>query len=439
MAGPTQSFSISDVIPTFQKSKRRVVDLMEADSENEDGNLAITTYSPSEDDSDVVLIQSSDDNEELDKVNSVIDLTKSDSVEEEFQGKYGKKDDEKDEKQNVEVNKETKLLHSNHGKDNNDILRNAEDALAGLRGSHFRGGEIHRYFFSDMRCYRCNKIGHMAAQCTEDSTFCAICGEYGHDGMEGRKQCPNMPCGRCFKIHGSKMCKIRFSSRREMLQKSSICYRCGAVGHSVAECKAICDMSSIFCMVCGKTGHVNCMEEEKTRKASGFTSENLPCFNCGGPTHEIKDCGWDLEMSVDLYRFAAPQIRGRKTCFRCGKEGHISKDCPLRTMPKCFVCGSTEHILKDCPRRRQRGKPSDNFGRRRGKQERSYKEWPRHLGNDWKGNRRKNGNSESNSKKGKKRKRKKSINDKKNGSGSKKKKRDDKKARIRKRKGSQQK
>jgi len=60
-----------------------------------------------------------------------------------------------------------------------------------------------------------------------------------------------------------------------------------------------------------------------------------------------------LTQTTDQHR------SGKIICFRCGCEGHISRNCELfrnpagRNEQRCFICGEQNHLANQCPNRQK--------------------------------------------------------------------------------------
>lgn len=95
------------------------------------------------------------------------------------------------------------------------------------------------------------------------------------------------------------------------------------------------------------------------------------CFKCGQEGHMSRECpsgggssrggkgcfkcGEEGHMSRECPKGGASSRGGGKGCFKCGQEGHMSRECPSgggssRGGGKgCFKCGQEGHMSRECP------------------------------------------------------------------------------------------
>jgi len=70
------------------------------------------------------------------------------------------------------------------------------------------------------------------------------------------------------------------------------------------------------------------------------------CWNCGQEGHIGKECPEPPNPDAKVPKSSG---RGQK-CFNCGDFGHISADCPSTGFgPKCYNCSQFGHISSACP------------------------------------------------------------------------------------------
>lgn len=98
---------------------------------------------------------------------------------------------------------------------------------------------------------------------------------------------------------------------------------------------------------CFKCGEEGHMSRE-CPKGGGGGGGSRACFKCGEEGHMSRECPKNTGGG------------GSRACFKCGEEGHISRDCPKGGGRACFNCNEEGHMSRDC------SKPRSGRGRGRG-------------------------------------------------------------------------
>ena len=102
--------------------------------------------------------------------------------------------------------------------------------------------------FSERRCFRCNRAGHLKRDCVWARGACFGCKKVGHLV----NNCPSPRNISCFKCGVIGHCASICSMTQRRIGDRHMCGNCGLLGHFARMCK---DPRSI-CTICGREGHI---------------------------------------------------------------------------------------------------------------------------------------------------------------------------------------
>ena len=145
------------------------------------------------------------------------------------------------------------------------------------------------------------------------STICYRCGEVGHYEADCKNPAKPKPCCFCGSLdHDDKRCNQKM-----------ICFNCGVPGHSVRECSERRGLPRrLVCSICFESGHHR--NSCRNYRGSGLgASRDAICMQCGQRGHFLcKDLKWFFGLKGIF-------------CFNCGTEGHSGFQCQR---PNLFQC-----------------------------------------------------------------------------------------------------
>ncbi|KAK8816747.1 hypothetical protein WA577_002145, partial [Blastocystis sp. JDR] len=154
------------------------------------------------------------------------------------------------------------------------------------------------------------------------------------------------------------------------------CYLCGKEGHIAKDCRMQNRAHNDTCYVCGGRGHIAAVCPSRNtlpgssfgkapfrparrsviqypRAVSYHPANTRTCYICGKAGHMAKDCRQqrtvrkdnDMQFASSL-SLSSDSFATRKICNNCHKEGHLARDCTEPLL--CRRCGQPGHIAAVC-------------------------------------------------------------------------------------------
>lgn len=144
------------------------------------------------------------------------------------------------------------------------------------------------------------------------STVCFRCGQVGHYESDCKNPAKPRPCTLCGGLdHQDRRCDHRI-----------VCFNCGCVGHSVRDCTERRGMPRrLVCGICFESGHHR--NSCQNYRGNSFAEQQAICMLCGKQGHFLcKELKWFYGLKGMF-------------CFNCGGQGHSGLQC---SRPNVFQC-----------------------------------------------------------------------------------------------------
>lgn len=206
-------------------------------------------------------------------------------------------------------------------------------------------------------CFKCQNTGHIAKDCpyTTDADgkplpilICFKCNGEGHlaKNCNRREDTVDSPNG-----EPSVSSVTHAAVYKAMLKTGMTESAANSIAHAAAGAANQCS--------------IDLLSSRSKTKERGKPERTDNCFKCGRPGHIGKDCREREDLCYNCgkgghkLRDCPKGNRGRSRtpprstlCFRCGGHGHLGRNCP-HDEDVCFACGKEGHRSTSCPTRRR--------------------------------------------------------------------------------------